>query len=223
MANDEVLKQYEEGGEDYIRNQRTFFADKEDWTRKKIRGVLKETTGKVLDIGCGAGDDIKWCEENGIEAYGIDPSEKMVGLAKNTVGHKDKVQVGEYEKIPFLDQTFDLVMGRFSLHYLKDFSLAYKETARVLKIGGKLMLIVSHPTFDSLTINKTKEELVSVKLYEGKVVVKFPPHKVGDYFSKQFLQNFDLQEVSESESIDADNLNKVPETLFYTATKRSQI
>jgi len=221
MTNQATLKQYQEMGEDYTNNQRTFFADKEDWTRTAFRSELQKVrSGLVLDIGCGAGDDVKWCEENGIKAFGIDPVDKMCQLAKETINQPENIKLGSYEDIPFANQYFDLVMGRFSLHYLKDFRAAYREIARVLKTGGQLLLTVSHPTFDAFRISRTKEKLVSVKLYNGKVSVKFPAHHLKDYFSTTFFGLFDLQDIKESASIDADNPDKIPETLFYTAKKR---
>lgn len=212
--------QYNNIGENYVSNQRNFFQNKEDWTRNKLRSELGGSGLVILDVGCGGGDDMKWAEGKGHEVHGIDPSEKMVQLAKSNVGHPDRVHVGSYESIPFPDEYLDMVMGRFSLHYLEDFSKAYKEITRVLKKGGKLLQVVSHPTFDQYTISQTKEKLVSVKLYNGKITVTFPPHHLSDYFSEQFLASFDLQEIDESDSVDAENPAHIPETLYFFAIKR---
>lgn len=222
MNDQEILKQYDVMGKDYVSFQRKFFSNKGDWTRTKLRAELKQAKGPVLDIGCGAGDDVKWCESNGIEAFGIEPSETMCELAKENVAHPENIKVGGYENIPFSDNYFELVMGRFSMHYLNKFSKAHQEMARVLQPGGKLLLIVSHPIFDAFTISRTREQLVAVKLYEGKVTVTFPPHNLTDYLSKEFLQLFNLKELSESASIDAENPERIPETLFIVAEKRGK-
>jgi ubiquinone/menaquinone biosynthesis C-methylase UbiE len=216
------VSHYDDIGQEYVNNQRNFFTDKEDWTRKKLRSELvKFTKKKILDIGCGAGDDLKWCEEQHIDGFGIDTSEKMLELARSTVKNPQCIQQGDYEAIPYPSEHFDLVMGRFSLHYLNSFRQAYLETARVLKKGGTLILIVSHPFFDTyISTESGEKEIISVPLYEGKVVVKFPPHKLADYFSSTFLSLFDLQEVVESESVDAVNPRKIPETLYFMAVKR---
>lgn len=197
-----------------------FFSDKEDWTRTVIREELKKTSGPVLDIGCGAGDDVKWCEANNIEAFGIEPSKTMLNIAKSNVRLPEKILAGSFEKIPFQDNYFELIMGRFSLHYLNNFTKAYSEIFRVLKKGGTLLLTVSHPIFDAFNISKYKKELVEVKLYEGKVTVKFPPHDLSDYFSKNFLNMFELSEIMESPSIDAVNPDQIPETLYIKAIKK---
>lgn len=216
-------QQYDEMGEQYIQNQRSFFSGRHDWTREKIQGELRDKSGvKLLDIGCGSGDDIRWCEENEIEAYGIDSSEKMLQLAKGTVSHPERIRFGHYESIPFDAGVFDIVMGRFSLHYLRDFSNAYKEMARVLKPNGYLLQIVSHPVYDALKIVETgDEDRISVTLYDGEVIVEFPPHSITDHFSPTFFDLFQLLELDETESVDAENPHKVPETLFYKAMKRN--
>lgn len=221
MINKDVLDQYDNIGEAYINNQRMFFASKDDWSRNQLRAhLIRVGNGKILDIGCGAGDDIKWCEENALDAYGIDPSKKMCQLAKNFVSSPEKIMLGDFENIPFPDSSFDLVMGRFSLHYLKDFSKAYVEISRVLKKDGIVLLIVSHPTYDSVHQSETADEMISVRLYDGKVTVRFPRHSLADYFSDTFLGLFDLRELNETNSVDADNPRRVPETLFYAAVKR---
>jgi ubiquinone/menaquinone biosynthesis C-methylase UbiE len=222
MKNKSEISQYESIASEYVGNQREFFSDKTDWTRVKLHKILKEFRNKkILDIGCGAGDDVKWCIENGIEAYGIESSKKMLDIAQKNVQKQDSIYAGSYEEIPFDDGYFDLVMGRFSLHYLKNFDVAYREIFRVLKSNGVLIIIASHPTYDAIKANDVdREGLISVKLYDGKVTVKFPPHGLKDYFSSEFFKHFILQEVDETESVDTDNPLKVPETLFYKCIRK---
>lgn len=165
--------------------------------------------------------DIAWCESQEIEAYGVDPSETMRKSAQEIVKNPDNILKGDYEHLPFDDASFDFVLGRFSLHYLKDFQKAYNEISRVLKTGGMLALTVSHPTFDAYLVSETPHaELISVKLFNGEVTVTYPPHSFSEYFSQTFLKLFDLSEMDESVSVDAENPRNLPETLFYTAIKR---
>ena len=220
-ANDSHVSEYDDMGDDYVNYQRKFFASKEDWTRTKPYSELHKMKGKkVLDIGCGAGDDLAWCLKHGIDVYGIDPSHRMCELSKETSGKSDIVSVGGYEHIPFPGETFDLIFGRFSLHYLESFTDAYVEMARVMKKGAALLLVVSHPTYNVVYKMKSGEKVISVKLYGGKVTVKFPNHEMSEYLSETFFSLFDLKELSESNSVDAENPDKVPETLYIKAIKR---
>ena len=217
------MKQYDEIAEDYIKNQREFFSDREDWTRLILHQRIKQSNGqKVLDVGCGSGDDVKKCEESGLEAYGIDVSEKMCSVAQSSIGHPERIKIGTYEQIPFEDQFFDVIFGRYSLHYLKNFNKAYLEMGRVLRPGGTLLQVVSHPIYDNfIAINSNNKETISVKLYNGKITVTFPLHKLGDYFSSVFFEQFELNELAESpSSVDAENPHELPETLFFRAIRK---
>ncbi|MEK7579213.1 MAG: class I SAM-dependent methyltransferase [Patescibacteria group bacterium] len=216
------MNQYDSIGEEYTRQQREFFAGSLDWPREKIRKHLVDIRDKkILDIGCGGGDDMVWCQEQGADVYGIDPSEKMLDLAREKIADTTRVQSGGYTDIPFPDSSFDFVFGRFSLHYLPTFEDAYREVARVMKPGGILLETVNHPTFDVFALEGvTDKSLITLKLFNGKVTIQFPPHTLKDYFSDTFFRLFDLQEIDESESVDAENPRNLPETLFFMAQRR---
>ena len=213
-------KQYDQIGRQYISNQKEFFSVRKDWSREKLHTALNSVRGKkMLDIGCGGGADVLWLEEKGTEVYGIDISSSMLELARKTVKDPENIQEGSYEKIPFADNFFDIIMGRFSLHYLKNLDDSYKEIARVLKPCGIFVQLVSHPVFDASLV-PNDEGKIKVELYEGKVIVEFFSHALTDYFSPTFLNLFDLKEIDENESVDAKNPNHLPEILFYKAIKR---
>lgn len=38
--------------------------------------------GRIMDVGCGSGRDVKWFRDHGYEAYGMDASEELVKLAR---------------------------------------------------------------------------------------------------------------------------------------------
>jgi ubiquinone/menaquinone biosynthesis C-methylase UbiE len=220
MSKDSVSKYYDQMGEQYTLKQREFFSDKKDWSREKIRSAFNSIKGeKILDIGCGGGDDIAWFEKQGAEVYGIDISTAMLELARKNVAHPENIKEGSYQNIPFPENYFDVVLGRFSLHYLKSFDSAYKEIARVLKRDGTLVQLVSHPTFDSSHTADSGGN-IHIELYSGKVIVSFPPHTFNDYFSTTFNNLFELKGQDEDVSLDAKNPNKLPEMLFYKAIKR---
>lgn len=210
-------------GDAYASHQKEFFAKKKDWTRERLDEVFNKLPkgAAVLDVGCGAGADVITALEKGFDSYGIDPSETMRNLALETITDSKRIGEGDYEHIPFSDGTFDLVFGRYSFHYLRELDAAYKELARVLKPGGVLVLIVSHPTYDDFKVLESGDkDTISVKLYDGKVTVTFPPHRLSDYFSATFFDLFDLQDIGESKSVDAENPHKLPETLYFKAVKR---
>lgn len=212
-------------GNQYVAGQESFFSKREDWCRVAIAKHLGDIKNKkILDIGCGGGVDFKIFEQKGAIVSGIDPSEIMVNEAKQRVLNSDNVQIGEYENIPFQNETFDIVFGRFSLHYLENFDKAYHEIKRVLVSNGKLLLIVSHPAFDLtylLEEEHKNSELITVELYGNKTRISFPPHILRDYFSPTFFKLFDLVALDEySEEELEKRETKIPGALLYYAQKR---
>ncbi len=94
---------------------------------------------KVLDLGCGAASI--WYELKNIkdiDLMGVDISPKMIKEAKKLYP-KDKFLVADSEKLPFKDESFDVIVCSSVLHHLPKPDKALKEMRRVLKPYGKLI------------------------------------------------------------------------------------
>lgn len=157
----------------------------------------------VLDIGCGNGTDIKLFEKIGAKSiYGIDCSKYMVSEAKKTVKEPKNIFVSDIEKTNFKNNLFDIIVGRFSFHYLQKFDNAYNELSRILKHNGALILIVQHPLRDLYYQKKQiygNQEIVKVEIYKNKVPLYFSTHTFANYFSKEFFKNFYLDYYEEEQ------------------------
>ncbi len=102
----------------------------------------------TLDIGCGAGHTISKLAAIVSEgkAYGIDYSAASVAAASKTNrqsikdGHIE-IQRGSVSKLPFPDCMFDLVTAVETHYYWPDLVSDLREIQRVLKPGGKLLII----------------------------------------------------------------------------------
>lgn len=92
---------------------------------------------KVLDLGCGTGHLCEFIRDKGFEVVGLDPSEGMLGHARENFPNIEFVE-GVSVKLPFDEGTFDYVVSIEVLRYLneKDVEETYKEVYRVLKSGG---------------------------------------------------------------------------------------
>lgn len=88
---------------------------------------------KVLDVGCGTGNLVKYLRRLGVDAYGIDVSEKAIELADSEV--KPFLRVGDITKLPFEDESFDVVTTFDVLEHInvKKLQKAVKECNRVAK------------------------------------------------------------------------------------------
>ena len=94
---------------------------------------------KVLEAGCGSGDTLSSFKDQ--ETYGLDMSKNALQLAKKNCNH---TVLGNIMKIPFKDNTFDLVYNSGVLEHFKEpYNLkATKEMARVAKKGGYVIIIL---------------------------------------------------------------------------------
>jgi ubiquinone/menaquinone biosynthesis C-methylase UbiE len=90
---------------------------------------------KILDIGCGTGHLAGELMRRGYEAWGVDFSDAMVRYAREHYD-ADRFQVGDIERIPFPDNSFDGVMSLGVMEYLSEDEPALREIWRVLKPGG---------------------------------------------------------------------------------------
>src|SRR5208283_163618 len=94
---------------------------------------------KILDIGCGTGHLAGKLMQRGYEARGVDFSEAMVRYAREHYG-ADHFEVGDIERIPFPDNSFDGVMCLGVMEYLSGDDAALREMWRVLKPGGRAVI-----------------------------------------------------------------------------------
>ncbi|BBO77382.1 hypothetical protein DSCW_47990 [Desulfosarcina widdelii] len=101
----------------------------------------------VLDIGCGAGVDTliaaMMTGPTGT-AVGIDLTAEMLERAEKNLNLTDLKNVtfkkSSGEKLPFEDNSFDVVVSNGAINLIPDKTATLKEALRVLKPGGRLMI-----------------------------------------------------------------------------------
>jgi ubiquinone/menaquinone biosynthesis C-methylase UbiE len=100
---------------------------------------------RVLDVGNGQGMDLARYAQAGAEATGIDLTPRHVELANrhlHALGLPGESVLGDGERLPFEDATFDRVSSNGVLHHTPDMPAALREIRRVLKPGGMATVIV---------------------------------------------------------------------------------
>jgi SAM-dependent methyltransferase len=102
----------------------------------------------VLDIGCGGGRTIRKLSAMASEGkvYGIDHSEASVLSASRTNAKamqqgRVEIQKGSVSHLPFPNDTFDAVTAVETHYFWPDLNADMREVLRVLKPGGKFIVI----------------------------------------------------------------------------------
>lgn len=101
-------------------------------------------TLSVLELGCGAGNNLWFLAEEGFKVYGIDLSLSAIENAKhylNRRGVSADLKVGDMSSLPWTDCSFDFVLDRGALTQIdyKHIGAVLEETFRVLKPNGKML------------------------------------------------------------------------------------
>jgi SAM-dependent methyltransferase len=106
-----------------------------------IRRVQVGRGQLVLDIGCGTGVFLRLVAERGARPFGPDASEELLEVARERVPEAD-LRVGEMERLPYGDDSFDLVTGFNSFFFAADMVAALREAGRVAKPEATVLVQV---------------------------------------------------------------------------------
>lgn len=117
------------------------------YARPAVLDLLGDVAGRrILDAGCGSGPLLTDLSERGAEVAGFDASPAMIRLARERLGDEVDLQVADLtQRLPYGDEAFDDALAVLVLHYLEDWSQPLLELRRVLKPGGRLVVVVNHP------------------------------------------------------------------------------
>lgn len=161
--NQRVAAYYEESWEDYRRywlSERDLGMHLGYWdanTRSHSDSLLNnnrylaDTIGvrpgeRVLDAGCGVGGSALWlAEQRGAEVVGITVVPGQVALAARYAADRGlerrvRFELADYTRTPFPSESFDVVWAQESANHAAEPLALYREAARLLRPGGRLVL-----------------------------------------------------------------------------------
>lgn len=122
--------------------------------RKKVLQLVKASNPKtILDIATGTGDlAILMAETKAEKIIGLDISVGMLEVGKQKIASKKlsqkiEMMVGDSEKMPFEDNTFDAITVAFGIRNFENLEKGLAEILRVLKPNGTFVILeTSNPT-----------------------------------------------------------------------------
>lgn len=138
---------------DFMNRAMTLGIDR-SWRRKVVKAATDGSPRSILDVATGTGDlAIQLARAaGGASVTGIDLSEGMLAVGRRKVaeaGLDRRVTLiqGDCLALPFPDGAFDTVTVAFGVRNFEHLDRGYAEMARVLRPGGKLIVLeLSVPT-----------------------------------------------------------------------------
>lgn len=123
----------------------------------KEMGVTLTPTTRILDFGCGSGELVKAAYETGLQAYGCDIDFSSEWIEHGTLAHlratgkvreiqrasvgKVSPGAGEGYRLPFDDNTFDVIISDQVFEHVRNYGEVLSELARVGKPGAAMLHI----------------------------------------------------------------------------------
>ena len=105
---------------------------------------------RALDLGCGVGHTLRRIAPLVAFAVGADATLEMMqaGRAKVVTAANAAFAQSDATSLPFADATFDLVTCRLAAHHFTNAAGAFREVARVLRRGGRFVLVDNYAPDD---------------------------------------------------------------------------
>jgi len=137
-----VKEQYDRLAVSYDQRWRTYLSG----TLPFLKGWMNLSGDEeVLDVACGTGEleRLLVTDFPALRVTGVDLSGNMLGVARDKLAAYESVDFrqGRAEELPFLAESFDMVVTANSFHYFDDPLVSLNEMGRVLRPGGRAMVL----------------------------------------------------------------------------------
>jgi SAM-dependent methyltransferase len=169
---------------------RGFFDDLDQYHFEKLHHLPRLVRfdgyrGKsVLEVGCGAGVDLARFAKGGARVTGVDLTPSAIELAKANFeqqGLTGDLRVASGERLPFANDSFDLVYAHGVVQYTPDPQRLVDECRRVVKPGGEAVFQV----YNRISWLNALSKLMKVPLEheDAPVLLKFSASEFGKLLS----------------------------------------
>ena len=138
---------------------------------------------KVLEIGCGLGTDGAQFAKAGADYTGVDLTEAAVELARKRFEISSlpgKFQTADAENLEFAGDSFDLVYSHGVLHHTPDTAGAIREIHRVLRPGGRAVVMLYHRDSYNYRVNISVLRRAGARLLKSESGIRFVNRITGE-------------------------------------------
>ena len=155
------------------------------WLNRHLK-PLARTGNRLVDLGCGTGDDVRVLAREGFWTVGLDFAWNALTFARDMFPRGRYVQADlRGRRLPFREETFDAVIARCSLHYftVKETERIIDEVARILVPGGAFAFVVNS---SNMLAKRMRYEYKTHKLLEPRTI-RFADGVVRHFFTRPEL------------------------------------
>ena len=118
------------------------------WRKRTVKAVLEAQPERVIDVATGTGDLALELADAGIPSViGLDFSSGMIAAARDKISGRTRVALvqGDGMALPLDDGAVDGLTISFGLRNLPDYDAAIREFVRVVRPGGRIVVLEMSP------------------------------------------------------------------------------
>jgi SAM-dependent methyltransferase len=136
-----------------------------------------------LEVGCGLGTDGAQFASAGADYTGVDLTDAAIDLAQKRFTLfrlQGKFQTADAENLDFADNSFDVVYSHGVLHHTPDTARAIQEIHRVLRPGGRAVVMLYHRDSYNYRVNISMFRRAGAHMLRWKPGVSLVHHLTGE-------------------------------------------
>jgi SAM-dependent methyltransferase len=180
-----------------------------DQLESLVRGYLTADS-RVLDLGCGRGGVVELFWPDVKLAAGLDPDSPS--LREHRAPRMPRLR-GVGERLPFANESFDLVVCLWVLEHLKEPAAVLREVARVLRPRGHFVFLTPNLRNPLLVLNRIGKV---VPLVQTRLVTRFYGRRDTDTFPVRYHANTvgALRTLAAASGLEVGELRVVPDPTY---------
>lgn len=139
----EIQKSFTQQAKNFVSGKMNF--SKKEYLNHTVSKIAPAGTDNVLEVAAGTCACGRAVAPNARSVTCLDMTPAMLEVGR-TEAEKESLHnmhfvLGDAAELPFLDNSFDIVLSRLAFHHFPNTDRPFAEMARVLKPGGKLVMI----------------------------------------------------------------------------------